>query len=61
MVETVDLKALAGRLREADEETVEVALSGSYVQDVFRLTERAALLARRDDRPPTGLLGEPDD
>ena len=60
MVETVDLKALAGRLREADEETVEVALSGSYVQDVFRLTERAALL-EFFNLMVNELLGEPDD
>ena len=32
------------RLREADEDDVEAALAGSYVEDVFAGTERAALL-----------------
>lgn len=52
--------ATTKRMREADEDDVEAALSGSYVEDVFAGTERAALLAffqRMIDR----FAGERDD
>jgi hypothetical protein len=56
----MDQEELVARLRAADEDDVEAALEGSYVEDVFAGVERAALLEfffRMIGR----LVGESDD